>query len=66
MIYQIIQQRFRYGTIGVVQAVRSLWVDAPTAEAANREYRQRNKVRSGDWTLVTNLESGQFEARVFD
>lgn len=65
MLFQVSQERFKSHAIGVARSVKSLWLDAPSHEAANRTFRAQHKLAPGDWTLVKNLEDGKYNAKIF-
>lgn len=65
MLFQVSQERFRGNSIGVAYCVKSLWLDAPTHEAANRAYRAAHALAPGDWTLVKCLE-GNYNSKIFN
>jgi hypothetical protein len=66
-IFQVSQERYRKCCAGPTRIVQCTWIEANSAEAANREFRSKhsNNIREGDWVLVKNLESGLYESRVF-
>lgn len=62
-LYQVTQERKRVpqGT----RVVKSLWLDAPTHEAANREFRARHRLAPNDWVMVKDIEHAVYKARIF-